>query len=77
MRDLIPIDAALKLLTLFRKQRMTAEERDRIDLAIYQLGLAQVDPEYRAYLHTPIESRGSHDPSSVSNAGTNHRGGRE
>lgn len=57
MKDLIPIDAALKLLTLFRKQRMTAEERDRIDLAIDQLRLAQVDPEYRAYLHTPLSKR--------------------
>ena len=57
MKDLISIDAALKLLTLFRKQRMTSEERDRIDLAIYQLSLAQVDPEYRAYLHTPLSER--------------------
>lgn len=57
MRDLIPIDAALKLLTLFRLQRMTPEERDRVDGAISQLSRAQVDPDYRAWLHLPRSER--------------------
>ena len=55
---MISIKSALKLLTLFRSQRMTKEERGRVDSAIAQLSRAQVDPEYRAYLHTPVESRG-------------------
>ena len=55
---MISIESALKLLTLFRTQRITKEERERVDSAIAQLSRAQVDPEYRAYLHTPVESRG-------------------
>ena len=58
MTTMISIKSALKLLTLFRSQRMTKEERGRVDSAIAQLSRAQVDPEYRAYLHTPVESRG-------------------
>jgi hypothetical protein len=58
MRGHIPIDAALKMLTLFRGQRLTKEERDQMDALISLLGRAQVDPEYRAYLHTPVKSRG-------------------
>ena len=58
MKDHISIKAALSILTLFRTQRLTKEERERIDIAIHQLSRAQVDPEYRAYLHTPVESRG-------------------
>jgi len=57
MKGLISIDAALRLLSLFRNQRLTREERDRVDGLISQLSRAQVDPEYRAYLHTPLESR--------------------
>ena len=57
MRDLISIDAALKILTLFRTQRLTTEERERIESAIDQLRLAQVDPEYRAWLHIPLRMR--------------------
>ena len=59
MKDHIPIDAALRLLSLFRTQRLTREERDRVGALISQLSRAQVDPEYRAYLHTPVESRGA------------------
>ena len=57
MRDLIPIDVALKILTMFRTQRLTTEERERIESALHQLARAQVDPEYRAYLHTPLRMR--------------------
>ena len=57
MRDLIPISAALKILTLFRTQRLTAEERERIEAAIADLQRAQVDPEYRAWLHIPLRMR--------------------
>jgi len=58
MRDHIPIDAALKMLTLFRDQRLTKEEREQVDALISLLGRAQVDPDYRAYLHMPVENRG-------------------
>ena len=58
MKDLIPISAALKILTLFRKQRLTREERDRVNSAIAQLSRAQIDPEYRAWLHLPKRDRG-------------------
>ena len=57
MKDLIPISAALKILTLFRTQRLTTEERERIESAIQQLSRAQVDPEYRAWLHVPRRMR--------------------
>jgi hypothetical protein len=58
MKGLISIKNAIQLLTMFRKQRLTREERARVDSTISQLSRAQVDPEYRAYLHTPVESRG-------------------
>ena len=57
MRDLISIDAALKILTLFRTQRLPTEERERIESAIAQRRLAQGDPEYRAWLHIPLRMR--------------------
>jgi len=57
MTGLISIKQALSILTLFRTQRLTAEERERIDSAIYQLGRAQVDPEYREWLHLPLRMR--------------------
>lgn len=57
MKDLIPISAALKILTLFREQRLTTEERERINSAVDQLSRAQVDPEYRAWLHIPLRMR--------------------
>ena len=75
MTTAISIESALKMLALFRSQRLTKEEREQVDALISLLGRAQVDPDYRAYLHTPIESRESYDPSSVSDAGTNDRGG--
>jgi hypothetical protein len=58
MKDLISIKNALKILAMFRRQRLTREERARVDSTISQLSRAQVDPEYRDYLHTPVESRG-------------------
>ena len=57
MRDRIPISAALKILTLFRTQRLTTEERERIETATAELRRAQVDPEFRAWLHIPRRMR--------------------
>ncbi len=57
MTQFVPIDGALKLLTLMRYQRLDPETRQRINKAIKDLTRAQFDPEYRAYLHTPLESR--------------------
>ena len=57
MTTMISIKSALKLLTLFRSQRMTKEERGRVDSAIAQLSRAQVDPDYARYLHTPKRGR--------------------
>lgn len=42
---------------MFRKQRLTNEERERVELAIEQLSLAQVSPSYLAYLNTPVRFR--------------------
>jgi hypothetical protein len=57
MKDHISIKSALSILTLFRLQRMTPDERDRVDGAIAQLSRAQVDPDYRAWLHRPRSQR--------------------
>ena len=57
MRDHISIKSALSILTLFRLQRMTPDERDRVDGAIAQLSRAQVDPDYRSWLHLPRSER--------------------
>ena len=57
MKDHISIKSALSILTLFRLQRMTPDERDRVDGAIAQLSRAQVDPDYRAWLHLPRSER--------------------
>tara|TARA_R100000005_G_scaffold96148_1_gene81020 strand:- start:1912 stop:2085 length:174 start_codon:yes stop_codon:yes gene_type:complete len=46
----LSIKQALKLLTLMRSQRLTKEERDRVNAAIMDLKRALVDPEYRASL---------------------------
>ena len=54
---LIRIDDALKLLTLFRKQRLTDEERVKIDHAVGQLRRAKVDPGFFAWLHLPLNRR--------------------
>ena len=48
---LISIDSALKLLTLFRTQRLTKETRERVAATIEQLKKAQVDPDYMRQLH--------------------------
>ena len=55
--SLIKIEDALRLLTLFRSQRLTTEERERIDSAIEELSRAQVDPAYKRWLHTPVRLR--------------------
>lgn len=52
MTTMISIDSALKLLTLFRSQRLTKEEGERVDDTISQLRRAQVDPAYMRQLHT-------------------------
>ena len=52
MTTMISIDSALKLLTLFRSQRLTKEEGERVDDTISQLRRAQVDPAYMRRLHT-------------------------
>ena len=57
MTGLISIKQALSILMLFRTQRLTTEERGRIESAIQQLSRAQVDPEYRAWLHIPRRMR--------------------
>lgn len=54
---LVSIKSALSILTMFRKQRLTNEERERVELAIEQLSLAQVSPSYLAYLNTPVRFR--------------------
>ena len=54
---LVSIKSALSILTMFRKQRLTNEERERVELAIEQLSLAQVAPSYLAYLNTPVRFR--------------------
>tara|TARA_R110000751_G_scaffold35325_2_gene86835 strand:- start:207 stop:407 length:201 start_codon:yes stop_codon:yes gene_type:complete len=48
---LISIDSALKLLSLFRTQRLTKEERERVGDTISQLRRAQVDPDYMRQLN--------------------------
>ncbi len=50
MTTYLSIKQALKLLTLMRSQRLTKEERDRVNAAIMDLKRALVDPEYRASL---------------------------
>jgi hypothetical protein len=52
MTTLISIESALKLLTLFRTQRVTKEIRGRVDAAISQLERAQVDPDYMRQLNS-------------------------
>ena len=54
---LVSIKSALSILPMFRKQRLTNEERERVELAIEQLALAQVSPSYLAYLNTPVRFR--------------------
>ena len=54
---LVSIKSALSILTMFRKQLLTNEERERVELAIEQLSLAQVSPSYLAYLNTPVRFR--------------------
>ena len=48
---LISIDSALKLLSLFRTQRLTKEERERVGDTISQLRRTQVDPDYMRQLN--------------------------
>lgn len=50
MTTYLSIKQALKLLTLIRSQRLTKEERDKVNAAIMDLRRASVDPEYRASL---------------------------
>jgi len=52
MTTMISIGSALKLLTLFRTQRLTKEIRGRVDAAISQLERAQVDPDYMRQLNS-------------------------
>lgn len=54
---LIRIDDALRILTLFRNQRLTDEERGRVNSAIEDLRRAQVDPKYMEWLHVPKRIR--------------------
>ncbi len=64
MTTYISIDSALKLLTLFRSQRLTKEERKNVNAAIMDLERALVDPEFKASL----EAGGQPDDSgSISN----------
>mgnify|MGYP003111111257 CR=1 FL=1 len=50
MTTYLSIKQALKLLTMMRNQRLTKEERDKVNAAIMELTRASVDPEYRASL---------------------------
>ena len=57
MTTYISIKKALTLLTLMRSQRLTKEERDRVNAAIIDLTRASIDPEYRASLEADGSKR--------------------
>ena len=69
MTTYISIDSALKLLTLFRSQRLTKEERKNVNAAIIDLERASVDPEFKASLEVGGQCN---DTSSVSNSSSKH-----
>ena len=69
MTTYISIDSALKLLTLFRSQRLTKEERKNVNAAIIDLERASVVPEFNASLEVGGQCN---DTSSVSNSSSKH-----
>ena len=64
MTTYIPIQSALDVLTMMRSQRLSASRRERIEKAIQDFRRAQVDPEFMAYLHTPLSERKLEKPMS-------------